>query len=232
MLSIYSDGSRFSMTKSALFLCLLPLLVFAVSGCSQEELVPEVVGVADYTTAKSVYVPMVKPRAYPRVTDSPSSWTPPANVENTGRWKGIVIHHSAIGFGSAAHEHKYHKSKGWDGLGYHFVINNGVRKDGYGEPDGLVEVGYRWNGQKIGSHCRENGDRSNYWNKYTIGICLIGNFETRGPTKRQMQSLVKLVRFLQDRYDIATSQVKGHNQVKATKCPGKKFSMNRFKSML
>ncbi len=232
MLSIFSNGSRFSMLKSFLFFCLLPLLVLVFAGCSEEEAVPEVVGVADYTIARSAFIPKAKPIIYRGFGDAPSRWTPPANVENKDRWKGIVIHHSAIPFGSAAHEDKYHKSKGWDGLGYHFVINNGVRKDGYGEPDGLVEVGYRWNGQMVGSHCRENGDGSNYWNKYTIGICLIGDFETRPPTKRQMQSLVKLIRFLQHRYDIPNSQIKGHDQVKATKCPGKKFPMSRLKSML
>jgi hypothetical protein len=226
------DGSRFSMPKRILFLCLFSLLFFVIAGCSEDEVYPEIVGSAGHATIEPVYIPKTKPIIYPKLTDAPSKWTPPVNLENRDRWKGIVIHHSAVPFGSAAHEEKYHKSKGWDGLGYHFVINNGVRKDGYGEPDGLVEVGYRWNGQKVGSHCRENGDKSNYWNKYTIGICLIGNFETRGPTKRQMASLVKLVRFLQDRYNIPTSQIKGHGQVKATKCPGRKFSMNRFKSML
>ncbi|MCK5565062.1 MAG: N-acetylmuramoyl-L-alanine amidase [Planctomycetes bacterium] len=220
------------MPKSFLFFCLLPLLVFIVAGCSEEEAVPQVVGVADYTIAKPSYVPRTKPIMYPMVSDVPARWIPPANVEDRDCWRGIVIHHSAVPFGSAAHEDKYHKSRGWDGLGYHFVINNGVRKNGYGEPDGLVEVGYRWTGQMVGSHCRENGDRSNYWNKYTIGICLVGNFEIRPPTKKQMQSLLKLIRFLQDRYDIANSQIKGHGDVKATKCPGKKFPMSRLKSML
>ena len=220
------------MPKSSLFFYLLPLLIFVVVGCSEEEAVPEVVGVADYTISESAFIPRTKPIVHPKVNDIHSSWIPPKEVENMQRWKGIVLHHSAVPFGSAAHEEKYHKSRGWDGLGYHFVINNGIRKNGYGEPDGLVEIGYRWKGQKVGSHCRENGDKSNYWNKYTIGICLIGDFETKPPTQRQMDSLVKLVRFLQDRYDIPTSQIKGHRQIKATKCPGRKFPMNRFKSML
>ena len=157
MLLIIHDGSRVSMLKSFLFFCLLPLLFFAVVGCSEEEAVPQVVGVADYTTVEPVYIPKMKPTVYPKVSDAPSKWIPPANVENKDRWRGMVIHHSAIPFGSAAHEDKYHRSKGWDGLGYHFVINNGIREKGYGQPDGLVEVGYRWNEQKVGSHCRENG---------------------------------------------------------------------------
>ena len=117
-------------------------------------------------------------------------------------------------------------------LGYHFVINNGVYKNGYGKADGLVDVCFRWRQQKTGSHCRPSGDWSNYWNEHTIGICLIGNFEKTRPTERQWQSLVKLVRFLQKRYNIPTSQIKGHRDVKPTKCPGRYFSFGELRRRL
>lgn len=229
----YSEGSGISMPKRSLVFCLLSLLVLTVSGCfPEEEAPPKITGAADYRISRPIPIPKAKPKKYPKITDVPLGWVPSASIENKSRWKGIVIHHSGIPFGSAAHEDKYHKSNGWDGLGYHFVINNGVKKNGYGEADGLVEVGYRWKGQKVGSHCKENGDTSNYWNKYTVGICLVGNFEKSRPTKRQLQSLTKLVRFLQDRYNIPTSQIKGHGQIKPTKCPGRKFPITRFKSTL
>ena len=153
-------------------------------------------------------------------------------LKNKSRWQGIVIHHSASSYGSAAHEDKSHKARGWGGLGYHFVINNGVYRNGYGKKNGLVEVGYRWRDQMKGSHCRVNGDRSNYWNKHTIGICLIGNFENTRPTQQQMRSLVSLVKFLQQRYNIPTSKIKGHKDIKPTDCPGKYFSFYELRNRL
>jgi N-acetyl-anhydromuramyl-L-alanine amidase AmpD len=50
-----------------------------------------------------------------------------------------------------------------------------------------------------------------------------------------MQSLVKLVRFLQSRYGIPKSRIYGHRDVpgaRETDCPGKNFNMANFKSML
>lgn len=161
----------------------------------------------------------------------PGDWVPAGDLEKKRRWEGIVIHHSATAYGCAAHENKYHKSLGWDGLGYHFVINNGVLRNGYGKSDGLVEVGYRWEQQEIGSHCR-NSPYNNYWNEHTIGICLTGDFEKTRPTERQWRSLVKLVDFLQRRYRIPVSKIKGHRDIKPTKCPGKYFSLAELRRRL
>src|SRR5205809_827024 len=77
--------------------------------------------------------------------------------------------------GSAAEFDKYHRSKGWDGLGYHFVIGNGT-----GSGDGQVEVGYRWKRQMVGAHA---GNAE--YNQRGIGICLVGDFQNgHNPTPR------------------------------------------------
>ncbi|MFQ5589758.1 MAG: peptidoglycan-binding protein, partial [Phycisphaerae bacterium] len=52
------------------------------------------------------------------------------------RWTTIVIHHSATETGGASLFDRFHRKRGWDGLGYHFVIGNGTDT-----PDGLIEVG-------------------------------------------------------------------------------------------
>jgi len=96
-----------------------------------------------------------------------------------------------------------------------------------------VEVTYRWREQKTGAHC--GGTAENWANKEGIGICLVGNFDVTVPTRRQMQSLVKLVRFLQSRYGIRKSRIYGHGSTPGahiTNCPGRNFSLARLKSML
>ncbi|MHC4418844.1 MAG: peptidoglycan recognition protein family protein, partial [Planctomycetota bacterium] len=67
------------------------------------------------------------------------------------------------------------------------------------------------------------------------GICLVGNFEHTRPTAEQMGSLVKLVRFLQDRYRIPKIRIWGHNGTpgaRVTNCPGRMFPMAWLKSRL
>jgi hypothetical protein len=95
-----------------------------------------------------------RPVAVPRLrepSDLPSAWRSPVRPRN---WKAIVIHHMASGTGSARAIDRIHRQKGWDGLGYHFVIGNGTLSD-----DGEVEIGYRWKIQKVGAHCRAQRGR-------------------------------------------------------------------------
>ena len=140
-----------------------------------------------------------------------------------------MIHHSATKNGSAAIFDKWHKEGNyWEGVGYDFVIGNGTDSG-----DGQVEVTFRWRNQIAGAHC--GGTRGNWANKYAVGICLVGNFNHTTPTMQQMRSLVKLVRFLQNRYGIPKSRIYGHNTTpgaRATDCPGKYFSVAKLKSML
>jgi len=154
-------------------------------------------------------------------TAMPAEWRPYAAPR---RWRAIVIHHMASGVGSAAAIHRMHRQNGWDGLGYHFVIGNGSLS-----PDGAVEVGYRWRKQGTGAHCRaaRAGD-DNWWNRNSIGICLIGDFTSTQPSARQMEQLVRLVRILMDEYDIPISEIRPHGDVKVTACPGRDFPWDDF----
>jgi len=131
-------------------------------------------------------------------------------------WQFIVIHHSATATGSADEFDRMHKAKGWDELGYHFVIGNGT-----GSGNGEVEVGSRWPKQKHGAHTKVTGHPE--YNDIGIGICLVGNFDVTRPTEAQMQSLARLVRFLMDRYNVSRSHIYGHGQLKPTDCPGRNF---------
>lgn len=137
-------------------------------------------------------------------------------------WQRIVIHHSATTGGSATSIDRFHRGKGWRSMGYHFVIGNG-----YGSGDGEIEVGPRWRNQEDGAHVRTGG-----LNRISIGICLIGNLDERDPTRAQMASLIRLVRYLQRRFAVPASRVQLHRDVSATRCPGSHFPTEAFRRRL
>jgi N-acetylmuramoyl-L-alanine amidase len=202
--------------------------LFVLSGCIyNDEPLPQIV--FDPTRETSpIPPPTVEPRTTWKAADKniPPDWLPPWRLER--KWTAIVIHHSDTANGSATIFDKYHKEiKYWEGIGYDFVIGNGTNSG-----DGQVEVTFRWREQRTGAHCKTPG---NWANERAVGICLVGNFNQTWPTARQMRSLVKLVRFLQDRYGIPKSRIYGHNTTpgaRDTDCPGKRFPMARLKSML
>jgi hypothetical protein len=136
-------------------------------------------------------------------------------VAETRPWRYIVIHHSGSERGSAASIDAAHRERGWDGLGYHFVIDSGS-----GGPDGLVETGYRWRVQKWGAHT--GGTPNNAYNKFGIGICLVGNFTSHSASPQQLASLERLVVYLAVRYNIAPQDIIGHRDAPNahTECPG------------
>jgi len=145
-----------------------------------------------------------------------AAWTPSGPERH---WQYIVIHHSATPSGSASEFNRMHIAKGWDELGYHFVIGNGT-----GSRDGEVEIGSRWEKQKHGAHCKVLGHPE--YNDVGIGICLVGNFDVTHPSQAQMSSLARLVRFLANRYGIPRTSIYGHGQLKPTDCPGRNFNYN------
>jgi LysM repeat protein len=137
----------------------------------------------------------------------------------SGKWKRIVIHHSATPVDDAMNMHRVHKARGMkNGLAYHFVISNGSRK----AYDGEIHIGSRWKGQIDGGHMKKLTD-----NKTSIGICLIGNFELRSPTAKQMKSLEGLCEYLMKKCALNPNQVTTHkvHHPNHTVCPGKFFSL-------
>lgn len=164
------------------------------------------------------------PVAAPPVAQSPSgvprNWIPSVSPR---AWRWIVIHHSASPAGSMVVFDREHKAKGWDGVGYHFVIGNGTNSG-----DGQIEVTPRWPIQKWGAHAKTADNR---FNEYGIGICLVGNFDVDRPTAKQMQSLAKLVSYLMRTYRIPASNVIGHRDTKPTDCPGRHFNVAAVQRM-
>jgi hypothetical protein len=201
--------------------------LFILSGCAyNNEPMPEIV--YDYTRDNEIIQPAIVKPARPAIDKSvPGDWQPLRHLEK--KWTAVVIHHSGTKKGNAAIFDKWHKEGNhWEGVGYDFVIGNGTNSG-----DGQVEVTFRWRQQKTGAHC--GGTTGNWANEEAVGICLVGNFNRTVPTVRQMQSLAKLVRFLQSRYGVPKSRIYGHNTTpgaRKTDCPGKRFPMARLKLML
>lgn len=177
--------------------------------------------------------PPVKQVAPAPPTEEPpapaTAWIPPGGFR-PGRWQAIVVHHAATDVATPQSMHRSHLSRGWEnGLGYHFVIGNGVNY-----PDARVYVGPRWTAQLPGAHCKTGAGRffgryraGGFFNDYGIGICLIGNFEEGRPTAGQMAALRTLIAFLCQRTGIRADEVYGHREVThKTQCPGRYLNMD------
>lgn len=122
----------------------------------------------------------------------------------------IIIHCSATRPDqsvSAAQIDKYHKSKGWDCIGYHYYI----RQDGTIEPGRPVK--------KAGAHTL-------YHNQRTIGICYEGGVGNIGSTSinvdtrtiKQKEALYYLIVILAHAFPEIV-KVSGHRDYNATACP-------------
>lgn len=108
---------------------------------------------------------------------------------------------------------KWHKAKGWDGCGYHYVIHL----------DGTIHNGRPI--EKIGAHCLGH-------NANSIGICYIGGVDKNGKPKdtrtdAQKKALIILVHELLVKYNLKLYQVRCHYEYAAKACPS--FKLEDFK---
>lgn len=142
------------------------------------------------------------------------------------RWKQIVIHHSGTSLDTVASMDRYHRKERnmENGLAYHFVIGNGARTK-----DGEIYIGSRWTKQLDGGHLS-----STLQNRSSIGICLVGDFNKRAPSEKQLEALRTLSAYLLKRCDLSKRAVQTHRQinVRPTQCPGSKFPTTKFLATL
>jgi hypothetical protein len=125
----------------------------------------------------------------------------------------IIIHCSASSYGNAAIIDHWHRNRDipFSMIGYHFVILNGRLKHGKynGFNDGRIETGrdIDHKGAHVSGH-----------NQNTIGICLIG--ESGQFTDSQINSLIELVRYIKNHYDIVKVSRHSDYDTKKSFCPG------------
>lgn len=144
---------------------------------------------------------------------------------DAGKWRAIVIHHSGSLYGTPASIEAQHRAMNLDGLGYHFVVGNGA-----GLSDGEVHVGYRWLDQFPGAHAA--GPKGDWYNRNSIGICLVGDGRRSAFTPEQMHRLTQLVSSLCERLDIPADQVFLHSDLTQVEDPGRLFPEAAFREQL
>jgi N-acetylmuramoyl-L-alanine amidase len=132
----------------------------------------------------------------------------------------IIIHESASAFGDRWIIDRWHRERGWPGIGYHWVICNGWREKGVRVPalDGAVQQGIPLDadnyirGAEIGRHTLG-------YNATSIGICLIG--EKGSFSSKQWVALRGLVKTLMGLHHIALTDILGHYETASGRAQGK-----------
>ncbi|MCR5758141.1 MAG: N-acetylmuramoyl-L-alanine amidase [Selenomonas sp.] len=128
-----------------------------------------------------------------------------SSLQNRDTTDAIVIHHvgNTNRDVSAAEIDGWHKNNGWAGIGYHFVIRK----------DGTIERGRPMD--TVGAHCYEH-------NWHTVGVNIVGDFESNEPEPEQLDSGARLVAALCRHYGITPDRqhIVGHRDLNSTLCPG------------
>lgn len=171
-----------------------------------------------------------------------SSWGssyPPKGPLPSEDVKFLIVHHSASHNGYSGADtpailrswYDFHTGpdKAWNDIAYNFVIDSdgGIWEARAGSLDGPVA-----------------GDATGGNQGYTQLVCVIGDFNTARPTQASLTSLVQLLAWLADRYDVPTSSgsevtftsrgsnrwpegstvttptITGHRTMSKTTCPG------------
>jgi hypothetical protein len=126
-------------------------------------------------------------------------------------WRNIVIH-SNVG-------ERFDVSSNC-----HFVVDVDSAGRGRIQPTTL------WKSQSLGRHVMVS---SRDWNADSVGICLVGDFSRQPPSRAQMQSLLALVRSLQQICVISADHVYLNSDLDAnSRSPGEAFPVRQFTANL
>jgi N-acetylmuramoyl-L-alanine amidase len=169
-------------------------------------------------------------RPLPRANDHVrwEDFAPPADIA-VRPWTHIVIHHSAAERGNLATIDRWHRQKGWDGIGYHAVIGNGRDM-----ALGAVDFTFRWRLQREGAHAG-SGSRQQSFNQLGLGLCLIGHFDQTAPEAWQVERTAELcAELIRHIPTLSVGRIIAHREVpgKETDCPGTKFDIERLRFLV
>lgn len=102
----------------------------------------------------------------------------------------------------AADIDRWHKEKGWQGIGYHFVVCL----------DGTIEIGRKID--KAGAHCEGQ-------NKNSIGVVYVGGLDAKGRAAdtRNIEQKHALLQLLTDLVEHFHCPIFGHRDFARKDCP-------------
>lgn len=128
----------------------------------------------------------------------------------------IILHCAATPEGKdykASDIKKWHKQRGFQDIGYHYVI----------DLDGTIEKGREES--LVGAHCIGK-------NAISLGICYVGGCDKNMKPKdtrtaEQKQAMEYIVHSLLQKYKLHISNVHCHNEFVAKACPS--FDINTFR---
>lgn len=140
------------------------------------------------------------------------------------KWEYLMIHHSLTKDNETVSWNairRYHtETNGWRDIGYHFGLENvnGVMEAFIGRPLDMV-----------GAHCREAN-----MNRYAIGICIVGNFDTAPPPAAILDPLVNRVIIpMMLTFQIKAEKIVFHREFAPYKsCPGTQFTKEMILSRI
>ncbi|XP_011197148.2 peptidoglycan-recognition protein LB-like [Zeugodacus cucurbitae] len=144
----------------------------------------------------------------------------PTHISATGGVSHVIIHHTATPAGACrrnpsacaatvrAIQHNHQQQRGWDDIGYNFLI---------GGSDERAEI-YEGRGfDVVGAHAVGYNARS-------VGIALIGDWTADLPPRPVLDKLQQLITYgMQMGHIQRNYALLGHRQVKATDCPGNRL---------
>ena len=148
----------------------------------------------------------------------------------------LVIHTSASRKRGvdAAEIDRWHRSRGWRGIGYHFVIVDGTHSH---LMDGAVQTGR--SETEIGAHTLGI-------NSISLGICCVGHGDDQDFSRPQKEALVELLASLVVKYRVPVANIIGHRDINSLiarglvsdqyttdkTCPGNKVSLSEIRSLV
>lgn len=125
-----------------------------------------------------------------------------------------VIHHGASATCTTkaacinmvkSYQNLHMDTNGWSDIGYNFVVGE----------DGNIYEGRGWN--RVGAHCPA-------YNSNSIGICVVGNFESILPNSLAQNAVKALIQCGVEKGILrSTYTLKGHRDGCSTACPGTRF---------
>jgi N-acetyl-anhydromuramyl-L-alanine amidase AmpD len=134
----------------------------------------------------------------------------------------IVVHHTATDRAATVEDiRRMHvEGRGWRDIGYHWLVSQPTDEHLATVHQGRMEDGNgRWESWEYGAHVRGHNHRS-------VGVSLIGNYDTDA-LPRAMESVLclKLARLCQQ-FGLREGHVVGHRDLAATACPGRHVDMD------